>query len=76
MNDLKIGDKVMISKKSIYYYVQAPRYSSNPFNIVGEVYSIETYDALPIKVSWSNGTTNSYKKSDLVLIINIAYPDE
>ena len=55
----KVGDKVMISKSSIYY-------GSNKFN-PKDVEGVIT-GTLPYHVKWSNGTTNSYKASDLIMV--------
>jgi len=64
-NRFKVGDKVMISKASEYYGSS----KNNPTDIEGVITSIVGEDgSLPYYVVWSNGGTNSYDASDLVMV--------
>lgn len=66
----KVNDKVRISKESKYYSTSdsTESDSSNPRNCSGVISSISTKsNYLNISVLWTNGTTNSYSASDLIL---------
>ena len=59
-----IGDKVRISKKSIYYGLDR----GNPKDIDGEIVEIdETSNMHPIRVMWENTHYRHYRERDLKL---------
>lgn len=66
------GDLVTLSEKgkrhipSFYKKDALKGHGSNPWGIMGKVLVLKD-KGLPIKVSWSNGTTNVYLESDLEL---------
>jgi len=62
---LKSGDKVMIDKSSKYY----GKSNNNPKDVEGVITRIVGEGGtLPYYVDWSNGTTNCYKASDLIMV--------
>jgi hypothetical protein len=66
----KVNDKVRISKDSKYYSDSDSTQpdSSNPRNYSGVITNISTRgNYLNISVKWTNGKTNSYSASDLIL---------
>ena len=64
MTVLKVNDQVILSETSKYYkYKDSP---SNPKNIVGTVTQVKGF--VNITVEWSNGTYNTYRSPDLVLL--------
>lgn len=62
---LNIGEKVYISKSSIYYNSESSKLSNNPPDIEGTIIKIYSIGDLPYRVLWSNGSTNSYDIEDL-----------
>ena len=64
LSKLKVGDKVMISKASEYYGIS----KNNPKAFVGVITSIYEDEDLSHYVAWSNGGTNSYNASDLIMV--------
>jgi len=73
--EFKVGDKVVISKKSRFY----GNPYSNPTDVEGTITKIkdddydDRYDTLDIKVKWDNGMWNSYSKMDLELAKKESY---
>lgn len=65
---LPVGTEVQIAKDSEWYY--GDEFSSNPKDVKGTIasntHSHDT-DGFVYYVKWSNGSTNSYKLTDLVL---------
>jgi len=62
---LREGDKVKISNASEYYGIS----SNNPKDVEGVITSVSGEDgSLPYYVQWSNGGTNNYEASDLIMV--------
>jgi hypothetical protein len=68
--EFKVGDKVVISKKSKFY----GDHYSNPTDVEGTIVKIKDndddfgiYNTLNIRVEWDNGMKNSYRIEDLEL---------
>ena len=62
---LKVGDKVMISEMSWHYW----NTRNNPRDVEGVINGIVGEDgSLPYYVQWSNGVTNNYEASDLIMV--------
>ena len=65
-NKFKVGDAVMISTSSEYYGLNS---TNNPQDVRGVLTGITgEAGSLPYWVDWSNGGTNSYEASDLILV--------
>ena len=62
--EIKVGDRVRISKDSIYY---KDGQESNPRNVTGTVNSVGASYSLNIHVKWDNLRSNSYNVKDLYL---------
>lgn len=58
--------RVKISPESGYYYMGD---ASNPKDVVGTVIEFRENGDHPIRVRWDNGTTNSYRYKDLIIVI-------
>jgi len=73
--EFKVGDKVVISKKSKFY----GDHYSNPIDVDGTITRIkdddydDRYNTLDIKVEWDNGMKNSYRTEDLELAKQQSY---
>jgi hypothetical protein len=73
--EFKVGDKVVISKKSKFY----GDHYSNPIDVDGTITRIkdddydDRYNTLDIKVEWDNGMKNSYNEVDLELAKQQSY---
>ena len=63
-NKFKVGDKVMINESSEYYGIS----KNNPKDVEGVITSINEDEDLSHYVAWSNGGTNSYNASDLIMV--------
>jgi hypothetical protein len=64
--DIFIGKTVILSPDSEYY---KEGIKSNPRETEGYIENINIAYSLPIEVNWSNGTYNSYKVKDLLIMI-------
>jgi hypothetical protein len=72
--EFKVGDKVVISKKSRFY----GDHYSNPTDVDGTITKIRDdyegpFNVLDIKVEWDNGMKNSYSEMDLELAQQQSY---
>lgn len=67
--NFKVGDKVKIKEGNRFYGIN----KSNPANISGVIMINSLPGNLPIRVNWSNHTSNKYNENDLVLV-NIMVP--
>jgi len=72
--EFKVGDKVVISKKSRFY----GDHYSNPTDVDGTITKIRDdyegpFNVLDIKVEWDNGMKNSYSEIDLELAKQQSY---
>jgi hypothetical protein len=74
--EFKVGDKVVISKKSKFY----GDHYSNPTDVEGTIVKIKDndddfgiYNTLDIRVEWDNGMKNSYRTEDLELAQQQSY---
>jgi hypothetical protein len=72
--EFKVGDKVVISKKSKFY----GDHYSNPTDVEGKITNIRDdyegpFNVLDIKVEWDNGMKNSYNEVDLELAKQQSY---
>lgn len=62
----EVGDEVVISGEG---ELEWPNSTYNPHNTPGRVIQFNNYGTLSIRVQWSNGEGNSYKPSQLGLIL-------
>lgn len=65
---MKVGDKVTLSVNSEFYDSEGFD-ESNPYGISGEVGCVTGPAPLTVDVDWSNGTFNSYRETDLELVV-------